>query len=252
MFKRIALLVLIFQFQGTIRAAQQQASDDLNTRLSTRVNIYNLTAGSFVEALSQAAGEFRIPMGIMWVNKPVAKGRLSLSWSGATVQEIIEEIVATQAGYQVQVSNGIVHVSPTEITPKQNFLLINIDAFAVPHQVLPLAMRNLHDRVTKIVSPPKPQTYGGSGGSLASNPDEPQIDLHFDHASVEEILDSLAKISLRKIWIVTFDDSFILTAGGFRRTMSLWSDSPAPESEQPVWDMFSWEKPIPTRALRDK
>lgn len=152
----------------------------------------------------------------------------------------------------MQVSNGIVHVSPTEITPEQNFLLIKIDEFVVQHQVLPLAMRNLHELVKMAISPPKPHANVGSGGSLGGNTDEPQFDLQIEHASVEEILDSLAKASQRKIWIATFDDSFILTASGFRRTMSLWSDSPVPESEQPVWDMFGWDRPIPTKALRDR
>ena len=178
-----------------------------------------------------------------------------MSWIGATVQEIIEEIVATQAGYQVQASNGVVHVSSTEIAPEQNFLLIKINEFAVRQEVLPLAMRDLHNLVTLTVSPPRIQGNTGITGSMSSlgfNLDEPKLDLQLEHASVEEILDSLTKVSPSKIWIATFEDSFILTSGGFRRTMSLWTDSPVPDKEQPVWDMFRWGQPTPLNGLRQK
>jgi len=207
MFKMMALLILFSHGEGTIRAVWQQAPEELNARLARRVNTYNLIANSFVEALSKAATEFQIPMGITWVNKPAATGKLSLSWVGASVQEIIEEIAATQAGYQVRVSNGVVHISSPEIPPKQNFLLVRINKFAANHQPLPYAMRNLQDLVRLTVAPPSNQHSDlGQGSSTASNTDEPKIDLELDHASVEEILDSLLKVSARKVWIATFEE----------------------------------------------
>jgi len=36
-----------------------------------------------------------------------------------------------------------------------------------------------------------------------------------------------------------------LTTTGFRRTMTLWNNAPVPGSEQPLWDVFSWDEPLP-------
>jgi hypothetical protein len=249
----LALLFLLLRPASVMYSAQQQASPDLVAQLSQRVDTYNLHAGSFVEALAQVAGEFRIPMGIVWIDRPSAKGNLSFSWVGATVQEIIEEIVVTQYGYQLRISNGVVHVSSADIPPDQNFLRIRIGKFAVHHEVLPVATRSLQDLLRTTISPPKGSANIGRGSSLGTNTDEAKIDLQqVENTTVEEILDSLVAVSDSKIWIVTFEDSFILSSGGFRRTSSLWSGSSVPDTEQPVWDMFRWRRPIPTRALRDK
>ena len=247
----LALLFLVLQPARIMYSAEQQASPDLVAQLSQRVNTYNLHADSFVEALAKVAGEFRIPMGIVWIEKPSAKGTLSFSWVGATVQEIIEEIVATQYGYQLHISNGVAHVSSAEILPEQNVLRIRVGKFAVHHEVLPLATRSLQELVRTAVSPSKDTANIGRGSSLAANADEAKIDLQqLENTTVEEILDSLVAVSDSKIWIVTFEDNFILSSGGFRRTLSLWSDSSVPDTEQPVWDMFRWGRPIPARPLR--
>jgi hypothetical protein len=252
MFKTNALLFLAFQPAGAAHSRQQQAPADLSAQLSMRVDTYNLHAGSFVEALAQVAGEFKIPMGIVWIDKPSARGNLSFSWVGATVQEIVQEVVTTQFGYRLEVGNGIVRVFPSEIPSNQNFLNVRINQFAVHREVLPVATRELKNQVRMTVSPPKDQSNVGTGSSLAANTDEPIIDFQSDHSTVEEILNSLISISDRKIWIVTFEDSFILTSTGLRRTLSLWSDLPVPDDEQPVWDMFRWGAPIPTKALGGK
>jgi len=66
MIKVIALL--LFALQPVVaNSSQQQTPADLSTQLSRRVDTYNLHAGSFVEALTQVAGEFKIPMGIVWI-----------------------------------------------------------------------------------------------------------------------------------------------------------------------------------------
>jgi hypothetical protein len=70
-----------------------------------------------------------------------------------------------------------------------------------------------------------------------------------DHSSVRENLDGLVNVSRKKIWVVTFVDSFIPTATGFHRTQTLWNNNAVSESEQPVWNMFSWDEPLPSVGL---
>jgi hypothetical protein len=251
MLKTILFLLVVIQFNGIAYARQEQTSTDLSTTLSMRVDTYNLRAGSFAEALAQLAGEFKLPMGISWIDKPSATGNISFSWVGATVQEMLDEVVATQYGYRLVVHDGVVRVTSTEIPSSQNFLSVRINQFSVHGEVLPLISRDLQNQVRTTTTPPKVRAAaGGIGSSLAASPDESKIDLDLKNATVEDILDSLISNSDRKIWIVTFEDSFILTETGFRRALSLWSDTRVPDHEQPVWDLFRWGIPIPTKALR--
>jgi hypothetical protein len=63
------------------------------------------------------------------------------------------------------------------------------------------------------------------------------------------VLDALALLSDKKIWIVTFTRNPELTVTGFRRAVSLWNFSPIPDDKQPVWDILRWDEPVPgTRA----
>jgi len=249
---RIAYLLLAFHLGGGIAVAgQQQVAPGISIQLSKRVETYNLRVNSFVEALAQVAGDFRIPIGIAWINKPSATGKLSFSWVGATVQEILDEIVATQSGYKIDVSNGVLRVTSTDIPPAQNFLRVRINQFDVQNGFLPVASRDLQNQVRVETNPHKAQTIlAGSGSSQAVNMDEPRIDLQLKSTTVEEILNSLVLVSDRKVWVATFEDSFILTSSGFRQTISLWSEVPVPDDEQPVWDMFRWGEAIPTKGLR--
>src|ERR1700674_3039126 len=106
----IALLLTSSILYASPCVAQSGPPNDLSAKLSTRVDGYQLAEGSFVGALCRVAGDFKIPMGITWVNVPVARQPLALSWNGSTVQEIIEAITQTQPDYRVQIDNGIVHV----------------------------------------------------------------------------------------------------------------------------------------------
>jgi hypothetical protein len=98
---------------------------------------------------------------------------------------------------------------------------------------------------TALSPPSKPV---GFGGSLATNTGERSVSVNLSHVSAEDVLDALSIASDKKIWVVTFvEDSVPL--GGFRRTVTLWTDSPVPAEEQPVWNMFHWGDHIPSAGL---
>jgi hypothetical protein len=252
MFKKNILIVLTFQCLCAGAFAQYSiASDELNSKLDTRLHDYSLHAENFIGGLTSFAGQFAIPIGIEWVSTPEASTPLNFSWKDVTVREVLETIVQSQRGYEVQFRNGVVHVSSKRISPDQNFLLLKINAFDANHQPVEVVSRNLSNQVRLIVSPPKRQT-GGVGGSIGSNIDEPNIDVRLNDASVEDILDSLVIASARKMWIVTFSDSFILTPTGYRRTSPLWNNSPIPDDEQPAWELLHWKDPVSSHSLEAK
>jgi hypothetical protein len=163
-----------------------------------------------------------------------------------TVMDLFVGIANTQPGYQVRMDGGVINVVSSAIPYDQNFLNVNVKSFRVQNEVVQMAERELRDIVMMKVAPPK---SGGILGSLATSPDEPNITFQRDHSSVRENLDGLVNVSRKKIWVVTFVDSFIPTATGFHRTQTLWNNNAVSESEQPVWNMFSWDEPLPSVGL---
>jgi hypothetical protein len=233
-------------------ASGSQRPEDLNAKLQTRVPGYQLQANNFVEALTRVAADFRIPMGIEWVNTPAAKAKVSLSWKNVTAWEVLRAVVNTQPSFKIAVRNGIVDVSCPDLIPdRENPFKVKINEFEVHNARVESASRQLQEIVNRTISPPKPQGgRGGIGMSGFSNADDPKISVQLSNATVEDALDALALASARKIWIVTFSANRTLTAAGYRRTGGLWTSRLVPDNEQPVWDQFHWGDPIPEVAVR--
>jgi hypothetical protein len=251
MYKRILLLLLVFQIQTIIPlGACFAGTDEFQSRLGAPIHDYDLNASSFVEALIHVADEFRIPMGIEWVNTSQARTKIVFSWKKASIREILEGIAKTQPGYQVQVRDGVVRICSTKVPADQSFLHLPVKAFEANREVVQMAARRLRELVKQTVVPPK-QGPGGVGCSLVTNVGEPKIDVKLNDVSVEDVLDSLATASAKKIWVVTFADSFIPTATGFRRTLTLSNGATVPDDEQPVWDMFAWDESVSTAGLAE-
>lgn len=231
--RRAALLLLTSQMlcAATIGIS---ARDDLNNALNKRVTNYNLGETSFLEALVHVAGDFHIPMGVAWVNTPAARAPRPFEWRDVTVKQMIEAIAATPPGYQVQMSNGVMHVFPLRpILERENFLTLKIPSFEVHDAPTELASERLFDTLV-------PQQVGGF--SLAANADDPRISLRLKDSTVEQVLDAIVLASARKIWIATFSDDTGLTSTGLRRTETLWNNLPVPDKGQPVWNLLHWNE----------
>jgi hypothetical protein len=248
MFKMAALLVLLSQFLWTESFAPCPTTEELTTKLVTPVHDYDLVADNFVDGLGRVARKFSVPMGITWVNAPPARTPFTLHWKEATVEKILATVVQTQPGYEMQISNGVVHISSTTISPEQNFLLLRIRTFVAHHEVVQMAQRELRLLVQSTVAPPK-AGRGGIAGSLITNVGEPKIDIDHNDATVQDILDAIATASAKKIWVVTFSADRVPTVTGFRRTLTLWNNYPIPDEQQPLWDMFGWDESIPSARL---
>lgn len=226
-------------FAAVSVCAWPPAQDDLNAKLTRHISNYSLTDSNLPRALIRVSNDFHIPMGIVWIMTPTQRSTPPVAWKNATVQEIIEAIAKTHVGYEVQVRNGVVHVSPSGLIPNaQNFLTMKIDRFHVHNDYIEMASFKLHNLIT----PP-----GFAGFSVGATGDS-RVDVEFKDATVENILDGLLAASNRKIWIVTFSDETGLTSRGFRKTKSLFTEAPVPDKEQPVWDLLRWRDPMPAGA----
>ena len=217
-------------------------SDDLDQKLGISVHGYTLSADCFADGLLQLADRFQIPMGIEWISSRSTRSKLAMGRTDGSVREIFQKVVETQPGYEMRISNGVVRVVATTVSPNENFLLIRIKSFNIRNELVESAQQKLRELVRASVILPKPGG-GGVAGSLTSNVGEPKIDVSITDATVGDVLDALATSSPTKVWVVTFAESAALTPTGFRRTESLHGSVPVSDDEQPIWQTFRWGAP---------
>jgi hypothetical protein len=217
--------------------AQADTPGDLAQGGNTRVP-EGRVEGSFVEALGEAARTFKVPMGIAWVKTESAQRKRTIEYKDATVLEIIQKIAQTEPGYQVAVTDKMVHVVTHDVPAKENFLDLRIPSFSGTGAA-PVVKASLWILLNQEIAPNPPQAYKTNIPHRAS---DPKLNLEFTNATVEEILDSIAVASNEKIWTVTFEGEASLLPSGFRRTEAYGSNAPAPDSQQPVWDIFRWDE----------
>lgn len=242
-----AVLVLgyVILWQGQARG-MPFSDRDLDLRLDTRVQTYDLSAGSFAAGLVRVASDFHVPMGIAWIDTDSAKTKLTLHWRDTTLRQIIATIAKSQPGYEVHVSNGVVHVYVKTVSKGNNFLFLAVKAFSVHREPVQMAERKLKNTISSTINPIVPG-QGGIGGTLITKTGEPKIDVQeLRNVMVQDVLDTLATISRKKVWIVTFSTNPVPTPTGFRRTLTLWNNFPVSDDQQPVWDMFGWDEPLPS------
>jgi hypothetical protein len=244
----LLLLLLLLQLPFFApRAVAGPESADLHSRLSIPVKNYVLNAGGLLDALAKVAAKFQIPMGVQWSENSDTKREVTATWKNTDPEQMIRSLVSTHRGYELNVSDGVVHILPDWArSSPQNFLNLKLQKFAVFNQAPEIAGHRLRDLVKLTVSPapPQPRTAAnGSAYSQAADVGEQNIGITLTNVTVRDALDRIALASDRKIWIVTFTNG-PLTPTGFRPTRTLWIKTIAVD-EQPVWDSLRWGDPIP-------
>jgi hypothetical protein len=230
------LVVFLLILSAAWCLPQSDKPDDLNQKLNYRVPVARVE-GRFVEALGETARVFNIPIGISWVNTASSQQKRALEYKDATVLEIIQDIAKTEAGYEVNIANNVVHVATKDVPADQNFLYLKIPQFS-GNGVAAVVKAGLWMLLNQQIAPDPARGYGGS---IFHNRDDPTLYLQFTNATVEEILDRIAFEADQKVWVVTFAEDPNLTPTGFRRTESFASKAIAADNDQPVWDIFPWD-----------
>jgi hypothetical protein len=238
-------LALVFA-QATLTGLpgpNSKESAELRATLRAPVQSYDVRADTFVNALIDVAGQFKFPIGIAWVRAPSELKPIRLSWSDATVEQVVRDIVHAQPGYEVEVRNAVVHVRPRDmVSSKESFLGLRISRFEVQNEVAETASKKLGALANLEVTPPKPPAGQAKGGVLFEQGVEvgdPEISIGLADVTVEEALDAISLVSPFKVWLVTFEANNNLTPGGFRRTL-LASGRSVPDEYEPVWELLRW------------
>jgi hypothetical protein len=174
-----------------------------------------------------------------------------MAWGDATLIQVIRSVADTQPGYQVEVSDGVVHVFPQGLAADRgNFLNLKVKEFEARGELFAFVAIRLQDLVRQTVSPPPPPPPGaGEGSNVGSTPGEKLLTFRLRDVTVEKALDVIALVSDQRIWVVTFCSDCGLTPTGFRRTVALWRSGPLPDDLQPIFDAFRWGQEIPRVAL---
>jgi hypothetical protein len=242
----VVALVLIQASLTALPGPSSKESVQARTILQSPVHGYSVTADTFVDALLEAAGHFKLRVGVAWIRERPSEMRpVHLSWKDATVEEVIRDIAQAQPGYQVEVRNAVVHVRPRALIPdRENFLRLRIPRFEVQNEVAETASKGLSGLVSLELTPPRPAAAGQAGGGVASSQlvevGDPEISISLANVTVEDGLDAISLVSPFKVWIVTFAGGGSLTPGGFRRTVLAVADRPVPDERQPVWEFLKW------------
>jgi len=237
-----------------VHARSRDVMQDIQGKLRVEVPAYTLDSNDFGQALIIFGSRFELPMGIHWIRSKETLKRVSLSWRNASIEQMLDTLVKSQPGYQFHVDNGVVHVFPSELkSSHQNFLNLNIAKFEIRNEVVELASHKLRDLVRPMVVPLVREVRRGKGFaySQATNAGDPEFSLTLANVSVSQVLDHLIAASDRKIWVVTFTSESVISASGYRRTVTLWNNANVPDAEQPVWDMFRWSDSIPQGRVAD-
>lgn len=249
MLATLLLAILPLQPTGTLYPSAEP--QELEKLLQSKVEHYTLSEDTFLQALTRVAAEFEIPMGIEWVKSPTTLRRFERSWRNLSIYQILKSVLKAQSGYELQISNGVVHVFPRgALVDKGSFLNLRIDKFEVENHFGAFASYELHNRVHLIVSPPTTVSpEGGWGASITSGTGDRRINLKLQNVTVRDVLDRISLATDLNIWLVTYPEKAPLTARGFYRTLSLYTDVLA-DDQQPVWHLLPWGHDPIARGMR--
>jgi hypothetical protein len=139
-------LLLLLQ---PVQSAQSLTPQGLQRKLQTRVENYSLSADSFLQALTKAASQFQIPMGIEWVKEPSTSKSVHLSMKRATVYQVIEALLKG-SGHRLEIKRDVVHVFPRGfLSDRRSFLNVRIKRFEVQDEFVTVAAGRLRNIVKR-------------------------------------------------------------------------------------------------------
>jgi len=227
----------------------QAADRGLQDRLAAPSASYSIDAAGSLDALLRVAGDFKLPMGIEWIKVATGDGRLSRSWQGTTPSAILQDVVKAYPGYELENSNGVVHVYPAAMRGDLGDILnVRIRSFEVQGRLVNSAAAQLARQVQPIMVPPDPNVPRGSSFSIGSGGDDQRVTLALQDVTVRDVLDKLCLSSNRNVWIVAYPPAPTKTRGGFLKTVRL-DTSVQREDDRffPEWTLLEWGRKIVPR-----
>lgn len=228
---------LILVGLASVAAAQQSVPRrDIQEILSTNVPHYTVKATNLLQAMAEIGSDFDLPIGAEWQGDPTVKKEIHREWNNVTVERILYDTASFDVEYQIQLSNGVVHLRKAELADSpRNPLNIRVHLFSVIDEYSRKAAFELRDQVSLIVVPRQKDAASACAGSYGVSSDETRITISMRDAPVRDILDALLVGSHSMLWLVTFRSE--QPPMGFFKTKSIWRNTT--ELQQPDWDFLA-------------
>jgi hypothetical protein len=244
-----SVVLVLTVLAGTAGCQQIAPRRDVQQILSTKVPHYVVKGTNLLQAAAQIASDFDLPMGVEWQGDPTAEKEINSQWDNATVERIVLDLATFDVEYQVDVSNGVVHLQKRGLAASsRNPLNIKVPSFSVTSEYSRQAAFRLRNQVNLMIFPRQPDKVSACAGSRSAGADETKVTLSIKDATVRDILDSLLVRSHSAMWLVAFRKEQPDT--GFLATKSPWRSTT--ESEQPDLDVLArYDDPVTGRYRGD-
>jgi hypothetical protein len=196
----VSLLTIPAQSQSAPRPGVQEI-------LSMNVPSYSVNARNLLQAAAQIASDFNLPMGIEWQGDPNTKQSISYEWKNVSLQKIVYDLPTFDLRYQVDVSDGVVHLwSEALADDVRNPLNITLPTFSATNIYAGKALFNLQDQMNSLIFPTQKRKGSGCAGSYAAGAGDAIVTVSMDGATARQILDTLVVKSSFVMWLAVFPD----------------------------------------------
>jgi hypothetical protein len=237
-FLLVALLVLPSQ-------GWQTADQTLEAKFTAVSSSYSISAPDWLHALVKVASDFQLPMGIEWIKVTDNPIRISRSWRDTTPLAILQDVVKAYPGYELEASNGVVHVFSAAMKgDRADVLNTRIGTFEVRGETVAMAAHaRLANRVLDIMVPQDPNgsSHRSLGGSTLSGAGDGVVTFRIEDATVRDVLDKLCLSAGLNIWIVAYPPRSVKTRAGFLKTISLFDSVVRSDATfVPSWQFLPW------------
>jgi hypothetical protein len=231
-----------------VQAGWAQTVDDaLQAKLNTVSSSYSLHTQDSLHALLKMAGDFQLPIGIEWVRSIGPTEHFDKSWQDAAPATILQDILARYPGYEMEVSNSVVHVFPAAIhNDAANILNTRIGEFQANREYVRFAASRLGRQLLPIMVPPDPtRAPEGWGSSIATGKGDRPVTFIIENATVRDVLDKLCLAADLNMWVVAYPSEPAKSRGGFLKTIRL-DEAVPPEDDHfyLVFHFLFWGNPI--------
>ncbi|MBZ5544265.1 MAG: hypothetical protein LAO07_11395 [Acidobacteriia bacterium] len=211
--KQPILLVSIILAAGLEFSARGAQHPDCQTTgiLAQRVDSYAVDGMTVIDGVMQLAQQAHIPLGIEYANPDDMSVRVSLNLRSPTVGEALEAILPSGKGYVVCGLDGVVHITNTNVPPRdKNALDRVLREFSIPRAsglvTVVMASNLLRMELKRSLQPAPSQAATGPVGIVGSLPVgrvENKIGpLSLHNVTVRKVLDRLVSEHNNSAWLV--------------------------------------------------
>ncbi len=178
------------------RRAKAQKRASFEQRLELGVAAFDSKERPFVRAVLDLVYEYRLPLGLEYVDAEAIRRPLELKLKEKSVREILRAVVAQLPQYQITFAPGVVEIySPQARADASNLLNTVIENFEVRNQDAKRASWEVYASLEAQLRPHNAII----GNILGEVP--PKISLNLRHKKVYELLDAIVTENGDSLWV---------------------------------------------------